>query len=54
MIAVLAVGAGVGEALEAPVALERSVSRVEASVLSQVVLVLESLLTDGAWVGSLI
>ncbi len=54
MIAVLAVGAGVGEALVTTVTLEGSVPCVKAHVLCEVMLVLESLVTYGAGIRPLI
>jgi hypothetical protein len=52
VIAVLAERARVGEGLEAVLAPERPLSRVQPSVLRQVVLVLEGLVTNGARVGT--
>ena len=54
MVDVLAVGSGVGEALEALWALEGLLAGVEAAVLGQVVLVLERLVAVGALVRTLI
>lgn len=54
MVAVLAVGPGMGESLETAVALKGAVTCMETHVFSQMVLVLESLVAHCAWVGSLI
>ena len=54
MVDVLAVGAGVREALEALGALKRLLARVQPLVLRQVVLVLERLVAVGALVRSLV
>ena len=54
MVDVLAVGAGVGEALEALGALEGLLAGVEPAVLGEVVLVLEGLVAVGALVRPLI
>ena len=54
MVDVLAVGAGVREALQALGALERLLAGVQPLVLGQVVLVLERLVAVGALVGALV
>ena len=54
MVDVLAVGSGVGEALEAFWALEGLLAGVEPAVLGEVVLVLEGLVAVGALVRPLI
>ena len=54
VVDVLAVGAGVGESLEAFGTLEGLLARVQALMLGQVMLVLESLVTIGAFVGTLV
>ena len=54
MVDVLAVGAGVGEALEALGALEGLLAGVEPAVLGEVVLVLEGLVAVRALVRTLI
>ena len=54
MVNVLAVGSGVGEALEAFWALEGLLAGVEPAVLGEVVLVLEGLVAVGALVRPLI
>ena len=54
MVDVLAVGTGVGESLEAFGAAERFLSRVQADVLGEVVLVLELLVAPVAEPGSFI